>query len=367
VRDRGFATHVVNISGGKDSTAAYLLALESGVPFRAVMADTGHEHEKTMEFVATLAKVTGGPEVEVVKAEFTNDFARKRYFIAKKWPSDLVAGRAGRWVWTGNEKSVDPPPPAPTDVYAPAAAVGQWAWKPGCAPISADEAAERVALALEILTPTGIPFLDLCLVKGRFPSQGARFCTEELKVLPMWRAIYEPLLKADRRVISWHGVRADESRSRSKLSPRTHQGGKYWIWRPLLRWTAQDVFTMHSRHGVAPNPLYQEGMGRVGCFPCFGCRKEELGHMVRRYPKFIETLKRWEKMVGQASKCGQSTFFAVDKIPGPHQRDSRLPMPGIERVAAWALTGPDGWTLDLLKMPDEGGVYGCTSLYGLCE
>lgn len=28
--------HIVNISGGKDSTACYLLALQRGKPFRAV-------------------------------------------------------------------------------------------------------------------------------------------------------------------------------------------------------------------------------------------------------------------------------------------------------------------------------------------
>ncbi|WP_320200703.1 hypothetical protein RMR16_025150 (plasmid) [Agrobacterium sp. rho-13.3] len=36
--------HLVNVSGGKDSTATYLLALESGRAFRAVFADTGSPH-----------------------------------------------------------------------------------------------------------------------------------------------------------------------------------------------------------------------------------------------------------------------------------------------------------------------------------
>lgn len=39
--------HLVNVSGGKDSTATYLLGLESGRDFRAVFADTGNEHELT--------------------------------------------------------------------------------------------------------------------------------------------------------------------------------------------------------------------------------------------------------------------------------------------------------------------------------
>lgn len=38
--------HVVSVSGGKDSTATYLLALEyTGGDFDAVFADTGNEHE----------------------------------------------------------------------------------------------------------------------------------------------------------------------------------------------------------------------------------------------------------------------------------------------------------------------------------
>jgi len=48
--------HLVSVSGGKDSTATYLLALESGRPFRAVFADTGNEHELTLEYVARLAE-----------------------------------------------------------------------------------------------------------------------------------------------------------------------------------------------------------------------------------------------------------------------------------------------------------------------
>lgn len=46
---------VVSVSGGKDSTATYLLCLEqTGGDFDAVFADTGNEHEATYEYVARL-------------------------------------------------------------------------------------------------------------------------------------------------------------------------------------------------------------------------------------------------------------------------------------------------------------------------
>ena len=56
--------HIVSISGGKDSTATYLMALEKlGGDFLPVFADTGNEHPLTIEYISTLAQRTGGPEV----------------------------------------------------------------------------------------------------------------------------------------------------------------------------------------------------------------------------------------------------------------------------------------------------------------
>lgn len=63
---------VLNISGGKDSTAMYLLAFrELGVAATPVFADTGNEHPITVEYVNTLAERTGGPTVRTVQADFT--------------------------------------------------------------------------------------------------------------------------------------------------------------------------------------------------------------------------------------------------------------------------------------------------------
>jgi 3'-phosphoadenosine 5'-phosphosulfate sulfotransferase (PAPS reductase)/FAD synthetase len=56
----------MNISGGKDSTAVYLLALRGG----AIMADTGREHPATVEYAERLEDRTGGPRVEMVRADF---------------------------------------------------------------------------------------------------------------------------------------------------------------------------------------------------------------------------------------------------------------------------------------------------------
>lgn len=75
---------------------------------------------------------------------------------------------------------------------------------------------EQIVLAaLEVLQPTGNPFLDLCIWKGRFPSRMAQFCTMELKRDPMLEQVIMPLMGRGDTLISRQGVRADQS-----LNPR---------------------------------------------------------------------------------------------------------------------------------------------------
>jgi 3'-phosphoadenosine 5'-phosphosulfate sulfotransferase (PAPS reductase)/FAD synthetase len=308
--------HVLSFSGGKDSTALYLLAMElgqkHGFPFLPVFADTGNEHPATLDYVRDLPGRTGGPAIRWVKADFAGDIARKRTFVAERWPEHGVP-------------------------------------------------AERVARALEVLRPTGVPFLDLCLVKGRFPSRRAQFCTGELKIAPIMEQVVMPLLDAGRRVLSWQGVRATESPARARLAKFEHRGDGYWIWRPLLRWTADEVFALHRRHGIEPNPLYRAGMHRVGCMPCVNCRKDELRQIARRYPEQIERIAEWEALVAQASKRGAATFFPSPTANGR----GRVRGGPVQRHVAWAMTGHGGRQLDMLRLCEDATA--CASAYGLCE
>ncbi|MBK4508748.1 phosphoadenosine phosphosulfate reductase family protein, partial [Enterobacter hormaechei] len=189
--------NIISISGGKDSLAQWLRAIESGVQHLCVFADTGHEHPQTMEYLDYLEEKLG--PVKRVRADFSRQIEGKRQFIAAKWPISLVEE---------------------------------------CG-MSSNEAAERVAQALEILHPTGNPFLDLCMWKGRFPSTKARFCTFDLKHEPVRTQVVVPALEQFDEVISWQGVRAQESPARAALpdweedadnTPGLH------VYRPILKW-----------------------------------------------------------------------------------------------------------------------------------
>lgn len=306
--------NVISVSGGKDSTALLLLAIERKTEnMQAVFADTGNEHEQTYEYVCYLEQASGVP-IRWVKADFSRQMAGKAEFINTKWREQGIP----------------------------------------------DDVCDR---AIEFLKPTGNPFLDLCIWKGRFPSTKARFCSEELKKNPITEQVQKPLLMQGDDVISWQGVRADESASRALLKEREcaasfDTGGELWNYRPILRWTAEDCFAMHKKHGIKHNPLYEQGMGRIGCMPCIHCRKDELLEIAKRFPDEIARIAEWEGIVSQAAKRHKSTFFSTADGRGD----------GIHDVVEWSKTSHGGKQYDMLRSDnDNNQPFLCTSMYGLCE
>lgn len=300
---------VVSISGGKDSTAMYLEAMERlQGDFLPVFADTGNEHEITLEYVPRLAERTGGPAIQWVRADFRQRLFARKSFISANYEPEKAAGALA---------------------------------------------------ALEAMEEDSSPFLALCLWKGIFPSPIKRFCTIELKVLPIHKDIIEPLLDAGHVITNWQGIRADESESRSRMAETEIIDQGVTAYRPLHHWTVQDVFAMHRRHGLDPNPLYKMGMSRVGCMPCIMSRKQEIAQIVRRFPEHIDKIRRWEKLVQLASKEGKATFFQCTTIPGTS--DTRA---SIDNVVAWSQNKIPGQ----MKLPFfERSIPSCQSEYGLCE
>lgn len=313
--------NVVSISGGKDSTAMALLAIERQVEnLHLVFADTGHEHQQTYDYVDYLEQRLG-IKIHRLRADFSKQIEGKRRYIAENW---LAKG------------------------------VPQ----------------SQVDRALAVLKPTGNPFLDPCLWKGRFPSTKARFCSTELKHAPLNDYCMQ-VSKDAQAVISWQGVRRQESPARANLSERDIELGSwepepkgFLIYRPILDWTVDDVFAMHRKHGVDPNPLYLQGMGRVGCMPCIHARKDELRQIALRFPEEIQRVAEWEQLVSMAAKRGMATFMSAD---GEDSANVTLEQHGIRAAVDWARTSRGGKQRDLIHMLEEQDVPLCSSQYGLCE
>jgi len=314
--------HVVSVSGGKDSTATLLLALRR-VPMeslRAIFCDTGNEIDVTYRYLDDL-EAHLGIRIERLKADFTREIAAKRRFIARdqRTGRDKKTGRKLRWT----------------------------------------NKAKRRALA--VLHPTGNPYLDLCLWKGRFPSRMAQFCTEELK-RNIAVAYQLELVDQGFSVVSWQGVRRDESIKRRTAKRIERIGPSMYAFRPIVDWTAQETVDFVRAQGCPLNPLYTQGQNRVGCV-CINSNKAALAAIALRQPQEIERIARWEYLVSQASKHGFTTFFHG---AGDEQRDLRRVFAdrSIHAKVVWA-TKKKG-AMDLF---DDGelNVPACASSYGLCE
>ncbi|MEO8021092.1 phosphoadenosine phosphosulfate reductase family protein [Polaromonas sp.] len=314
--------HCVSVSTGKDSGATAIVALETEPreSLRFVSADTGNEHENYHDYLGYMERHLG-IKIDVLRANFDREIAKKRTYVLTHW--------AGKGV--------------------PQADI------------------ERAAAAL---VPTGNPFLDLCIWKGKFPSRTAQFCTQYLKteLLTEYQLAFIERGEAE-AVWSWQGVRIDESAARRKrlacpVHPSFHRtfdvvGAGLFNYRPILRWKAEDCFEAHRIAGLEPNPLYSQGMTRVGCMPCINAGKDEVLEISKRFPHHIERIEYWELMVGQASKRQASSFF-----PDP-DRDAHLDKRGIRKVVEWSKTKRGGQLMDWIRIHEEPKA--CSSAYGLCE
>jgi 3'-phosphoadenosine 5'-phosphosulfate sulfotransferase (PAPS reductase)/FAD synthetase len=266
-------TRVVQFSGGKDSTALVLWAIEQwGDDFLPMYCDTGWEHKITVAYIAHINQTLLNGRLVTVASE--------------RYPGGMV---------------------------------------------------------------------ELVQIKKRVPSAKARFCTDELKTTP--GVEYVRQIQDD--VTIYQGARADESKKRADDGPRLFSD-RYdcWIERPLYSWTVEDVFEMHRKHGVEPNPLYKLGSGRVGCFPCVLLNHGELKRLTETLPEI------WDRMAELEAAAAGRTFFPPNYIPDRFcsRRDDKtgVRIPTLADVRAY-VTQPDQPAF----WDDE--VRTCMSIYNQCE
>lgn len=174
--------------------------------------------------------------------------------------------------------------------------------------------------------------VDLARQKKRFPSVKARFCTEQLKIVPM----IDWLLEQRGTLAVYQGIRARESFARSMMAPSDHyfkpqmsyardrtlfnrpplMYRRVMTWlahssccveRPFFHWKSEDVLAYCKQRGIL-NPLYEMGFDRVGCWPCIMAKKTDIRTLSRTDPDRIEQLAHYEQEIG-------STFFGKGKVP----------------------------------------------------
>lgn len=218
---------------------------------------------------------------------------------------------------------------------------------------------------------------ELARHKKRFPSVKARFCTEQLKIVPM----IEWILEQTEDFAVYQGIRAEESLNRSRMKQsddyfkpqllyqqdpyklidgkrvRKHSPVYYrkvinWlniydcsVERPLFYWKEKDIIKLCKKYNVL-NPLYEMGFNRVGCFPCIMESKAGIKILAEQFPERISEIATLERDIN-------SSFFGYDKVPG-----TQCKYPTINDVVKWSMGNKT--SLEHSNSP-------CISHYQVCE
>ncbi|MDR0754175.1 MAG: phosphoadenosine phosphosulfate reductase family protein [Prevotellaceae bacterium] len=247
-----------------------------------------------------------------------------------------------------------------------------------------DEIAKTLKLDLVVLKSKKYDgLIDLSKKKKRFPSSQRRFCTSELKTIPLIDYLLD-VVNDD--FVVFQGIRAAESQSRAKMNAQCnyfryyiephgtdkHGKDKFHtyrrreilkftknhatdVWRPVFDWSAQEVIGYILKNGLEPNPLYRMGFKRVGCFPCIMSANPEIYQIVARFPERIAEIAGYEK------EC-KSSFFGPDSIPRHAYRGS---YPLITDVARYIKSEYARGTL--FDKVEGKTALSCMSYYSLCE
>jgi 3'-phosphoadenosine 5'-phosphosulfate sulfotransferase (PAPS reductase)/FAD synthetase len=244
----------------------------------------------------------------------------------------------------------------------------------------AQEFAKRTGLRLVLLDSEGM--VALCIRKKRAPSMKARFCTEELKRKPFAAYVARKQAEGFETVI-WIGERADESAPRAK-KPCDEWDSEYnaLVVRPIQSWTIPDVLAIHAKNGIPLNPLYYQGMGRVGCMPCVLEDKAGLAAIAERRPEAFDKVGALEAILGR-------TFWAPGRTPPRfcskrvwveatpekiRKKDGKViaakparwvPLATAADVRTWALTAKKQAPGQLVMFPEPKKK--CQSRWALCE
>ena len=190
-----------------------------------------------------------------------------------------------------------------------------------------------------------------------FPSSGKRWCTDELKIQPTARYLDKLRAETGDEVQVLTGIRAEESRARSRMPERE------WFdaydceqWRPLIAWTLEQVIAEHHLAGLELNPLYKLGAERVGCWPCINAGKTEIELVARLDPGRIDRIRAMEAMT-------KNTMFSKEapvRLRVPGEKRHELPLP-IDEAVAWSRTARGGQQIQPVR-PKTG----CFR-WGTCE
>lgn len=179
-------------------------------------------------------------------------------------------------------------------------------------------------LAVNVIKPT-LDFFELCRKFKRLPSGLARFCTSELKTMPINRWI--KAYCAERgitKAVSALGLRGQESPLRAKKetlvrSKAATKALDLTEWLPIHEYTLEQVFAEIAAAGQSPHRVYSMGFSRLSCVFCVFGKKAEHELAAKHRPELFAKIAKLERELGKTIRLKQ-----VNKVKHPLYLDEYI-------------------------------------------
>lgn len=135
------------------------------------------------------------------------------------------------------------------------------------------------------------------------PSDSHRWCCSIMKTAPLYRQFKLQGTNQQARVLTFDGVRAEES-ARRGVYPRLGKGKHTTVYNahPILNWSAVATFLYLFKYELPVNQAYRGGKSRVGCLICPFSTAWDDRIAAKQYPTelqpFTDRLQAWSKHNG---------------------------------------------------------------------
>ena len=333
---------IVQFSGGKDSLASLLWAIEKygKENINVIFCDTGWEHPLTYEYIKTTMKQLD-MEIIVVSSEKYDGFLD---MVKKKgrFPSSQAR-------FCTEELKSKPMIDYILDVHKYHFITVQG--------IRKDESSSRSKMNMECryFKYYFEPYRTNSIIVSELKSE------EKLTINQI-----DKLKKAEDRLKEGHeDPKFHTYRKKEIMSFCENYSDD--VMRPIFHLTAIETIGKILDAGMKPNPLYYIiGAGRVGCFPCIMVTHDELWGIIENEYWVIDKIADFEKANG-------SSFFAPDYIPKRYcsksainKKGKEVRYPIIEDVVRYLQDKHAQIDMGLFKEPNDGN-RSCMSFYSICE
>lgn len=155
-----------------------------------------------------------------------------------------------------------------------------------------------------------------------FPQTSAdlsvRWCSAYLKIDVARRAINNDPRFKDAKILFLTGERREESAARSKYSEveeHACSGTRRRVdqWRMVIDWTEEDVWSIIEKHKIQPHPAYRLGWGRVSCMACIFGDADQWASVRKIAADRFAKIANYEQEFGKSIKRGITVLQMADK------------------------------------------------------